>query len=190
MSGNSEPQGVAYLRRLCQRGELRSGGAERGRAPAAGRGGAGLRRRGGAGRSGFPAPGRCRASGPRYLPAPGRPPAVQVAAMSSGASVSALQRLVEQLKLEASVERIKVRPSPAPGLGAWKPPAPAPPRHLWAGEEEAAPEPGAAGPARWRASPQGPRSSGGTGEPPRGRCFRFGLVGSGAARWRLEPRRP
>ncbi|XP_020923146.1 guanine nucleotide-binding protein G(I)/G(S)/G(O) subunit gamma-10 isoform X1 [Sus scrofa] len=83
--------------------------------------------------------------------------------MSSGASVSALQRLVEQLKLEASVERIKVRPSPAPGLGAWKPPAPAPPRHLWAGEEEAAPEPGAAGPARWRASPQGPRSSGGTG---------------------------
>lgn len=30
--------------------------------------------------------------------------------MSSGASVSALQRLVEQLKLEASVERIKVRP--------------------------------------------------------------------------------
>nr|XP_034492036.1 guanine nucleotide-binding protein G(I)/G(S)/G(O) subunit gamma-10-like [Marmota flaviventris] len=28
--------------------------------------------------------------------------------MSSGASVSALQRLVEQLKLEVSVERIKV----------------------------------------------------------------------------------
>ncbi|CAO2640564.1 Guanine nucleotide-binding protein G(I)/G(S)/G(O) subunit gamma-10 [Lemmus lemmus] len=28
--------------------------------------------------------------------------------MSAGASVSALQRLVEQLKLEASVERIKV----------------------------------------------------------------------------------
>lgn len=39
----------------------------------------------------------------------------QDAAMSSGASVSALQRLVEQLKLEAGVERIKVRP--APGLG-------------------------------------------------------------------------
>lgn len=30
------------------------------------------------------------------------------AAMSSGASVNALQRLVEQLKLEAGVERIKV----------------------------------------------------------------------------------
>lgn len=30
--------------------------------------------------------------------------------MFSGASVSALQRLVEQLKLEAAVERIKVRP--------------------------------------------------------------------------------
>ncbi|XP_062042492.1 guanine nucleotide-binding protein G(I)/G(S)/G(O) subunit gamma-10-like [Lepus europaeus] len=30
------------------------------------------------------------------------------AAMSSGASVSALQRVVEQLKLEAGVERIKV----------------------------------------------------------------------------------
>ncbi|XP_073662505.1 guanine nucleotide-binding protein G(I)/G(S)/G(O) subunit gamma-10 isoform X1 [Tursiops truncatus] len=37
--------------------------------------------------------------------------------MSSGASVSALQRLVEQLKLEAGVERIKVRPAPASGLG-------------------------------------------------------------------------
>nr|XP_055206371.1 guanine nucleotide-binding protein G(I)/G(S)/G(O) subunit gamma-10 isoform X1 [Gorilla gorilla gorilla] len=35
--------------------------------------------------------------------------------MSSGASASALQRLVEQLKLEAGVERIKVR---APGTHA------------------------------------------------------------------------
>lgn len=34
-------------------------------------------------------------------------------AMSSGASVSALQRLVEQLKLEAGVERIKVSACPA-----------------------------------------------------------------------------
>lgn len=33
--------------------------------------------------------------------------------MSSGASVSALQRLVEQLKLEAGVERIKVSVRPA-----------------------------------------------------------------------------
>ncbi|KAL1777453.1 guanine nucleotide-binding protein G(I)/G(S)/G(O) subunit gamma-10 [Sigmodon hispidus] len=36
------------------------------------------------------------------------PPLAALAAMSSGASVSALQRLVEQLKLEAGVERIKV----------------------------------------------------------------------------------
>lgn len=34
--------------------------------------------------------------------------------MSSGASVNALQRLVEQLKLEAGVERIKVRRVAAP----------------------------------------------------------------------------
>lgn len=34
--------------------------------------------------------------------------------MSSGASVNALQRLVEQLKLEAGVERIKVRRTGAP----------------------------------------------------------------------------
>lgn len=39
--------------------------------------------------------------------------------MSSGASVNALQRLVEQLKLEAGVERIKVRRAAAPfGQGA------------------------------------------------------------------------
>ena len=42
--------------------------------------------------------------------------------MSSGASVSALQRLVEQLKLEAGVERIKVRL--APGLGRGDRPLP------------------------------------------------------------------
>nr|XP_017199538.2 guanine nucleotide-binding protein G(I)/G(S)/G(O) subunit gamma-10 [Oryctolagus cuniculus] len=35
-------------------------------------------------------------------------PEPSAAAMSSGASVSALQRVVEQLKLEAGVERIKV----------------------------------------------------------------------------------
>lgn len=69
--------------------------------------------------------------------------------------MSALQRLVEQLKLEASVERIKVRPSPAPGLGAWKPPAPAPPRHLWAGEEEAAPVPGGCGTRPLASEPAG-----------------------------------
>ena len=43
---------------------------------------------------------------------PHRPPAgplgAQAAAISSGASVNALQCLVEQLKLEACVERIKV----------------------------------------------------------------------------------
>lgn len=40
-------------------------------------------------------------------------PRAALAAMSSGASVSALQRLVEQLKLEAGVERIKVSALPA-----------------------------------------------------------------------------
>ncbi|XP_017358880.1 guanine nucleotide-binding protein G(I)/G(S)/G(O) subunit gamma-10 [Cebus imitator] len=42
---------------------------------------------------------------------PGRaqqPSELSAAAMSSGASANALQRLVEQLKLEAAVERIKV----------------------------------------------------------------------------------
>lgn len=47
--------------------------------------------------------------------------------MSSGASVNALQRLVEQLKLEAGVERIKVRRRERPFLGARRRPAPAPP---------------------------------------------------------------
>lgn len=47
--------------------------------------------------------------------------------MSSGASVSALQRLVEQLKLEAGVERIKVRLAPGLGRGDRPlPPRPAP----------------------------------------------------------------
>lgn len=41
------------------------------------------------------------------------PQRAALAAMSSGASVSALQRLVEQLKLEAGVERIKVSVCPA-----------------------------------------------------------------------------
>ncbi|CAO2600572.1 Guanine nucleotide-binding protein G(I)/G(S)/G(O) subunit gamma-10 [Lemmus lemmus] len=46
---------------------------------------------------------------------PAVPPsrAAAFAATSAGASVSALQRLVEQLKLEASVERIKVSPAAA-----------------------------------------------------------------------------
>lgn len=48
---------------------------------------------------------------PRPGAAPAQPPPLTAppAAMSSGASVYALQRLVEQLKLEAGVERIKVR---------------------------------------------------------------------------------
>lgn len=64
-----------------------------------------LGRRGG--RRCYPAPGRRRARGLRPSPEllPNEPSA---AAMSSGASVSALQRVVEQLKLEAGVERIKV----------------------------------------------------------------------------------
>lgn len=42
--------------------------------------------------------------------------------MSSGAGVNALQRLVEQLKLEAGVERIKVRRAAAPfARGDWPP---------------------------------------------------------------------
>ncbi|KAI5138500.1 guanine nucleotide-binding protein G(I)/G(S)/G(O) subunit gamma-10 isoform X1 [Manis pentadactyla] len=42
--------------------------------------------------------------------------------MSSGAGVNALQRLVEQLKLEAGVERIKVRRAAAPFARGDRPP--------------------------------------------------------------------
>lgn len=58
------------------------------------------------------------------------PPHAASAAMSSGASVSALQRLVEQLKLEAGVERIKVSARPAGPRCR--------PRRRLSGEQEAA----------------------------------------------------
>lgn len=65
--------------------------------------------------------------------------------MSSGASVSALQRLVEQLKLEAGVERIKVSVRPA---GPRASPAADSGRAGGRGPAEV----GAAGPARVEAS--------------------------------------
>lgn len=99
-----------------------------------GRAGDGHRERRGSGRrggrSGFPAPGRCSRSGPRGSSSPAPPPSEpSAAAMSSGASVNALQRLVEQLKLEAGVERIKVRRAAAPfPRGAVTAPPPPPGR--------------------------------------------------------------
>lgn len=119
ISVSSGPQTVAYRRHLSPWGA--AVGARPGSEWAGG-----LGRRGG--RRCFPAPGRCPRSGPRCSASPAHPPSEpSAAAMSSGASVNALQRLVEQLKLEAGVERIKVRRAGTPFLGARKPPAPAPP---------------------------------------------------------------
>lgn len=74
------------------------------------------RARGAAGRAQrLPRPEAAPALRASRLGQPRAPPSERsAAAMSSGASVNALQRLVEQLKLEAGVERIKVRRAGAP----------------------------------------------------------------------------
>ena len=149
MSVSSGPQGVAYLLGLPLRGAAAGRGRER---PAGGGAGAAASTpRGGAGPRGLASP-------PAHQLAHSL--GAQAAAMSSGASVSALQRLVEQLKLEAGVERIKVRPAPAPGLGVRRPPAPARPSAGLGGGGRARADSCGAGPSASRLAGRGGRPRG------------------------------
>ncbi|KAM9206844.1 guanine nucleotide-binding protein G(I)/G(S)/G(O) subunit gamma-10 isoform 1-T3 [Dugong dugon] len=93
-----EPQTVSY-HLLPPSGAARPGEAGSSRAPGSG-----------ASTAASPPGGGAQAPGLAVRPSPTHPPSDSsaTAAMSSGPSVNALQRLVEQLKLEAGVERIKV----------------------------------------------------------------------------------